>query len=130
MTSIKAKMSKDKADFDGLSTDEAVASMLAHPERPLTVVATLDVVAIDHNVLTGVKTPKVAMRAVEIMPEELVQQAIGLQEKVFAQRTGRAAPPAGLWDAQAGMDDPAAEAPDPDDATPAKGRTRRAKSEE
>lgn len=110
MTSIKAKMNKDKADFDGLSADDAVAAMLENPERSLVIVARLDVVEIGHNVVTGVRTPKVAHRHVEIMQEgDMEQAAIALLDKRFSERTGRAAPPASLFDA------PASESDDGDD---------------
>jgi hypothetical protein len=124
-------MNKDKADYDGLSTDEAVAQMLAHPEQGLIIVARLDVVAIEHNVLTGVRTPKVAHRHVEILSGGLAEQGIGLLEKRFSERTGRAAPPATLWDATGGEGgDPAADAP-PEVAEPgaAKPKRTRAKPE-
>jgi hypothetical protein len=125
VTSIKAKMNKDKADFDGLSADEAVAGMLSHPERPLVVVAILDVVAIEHNVLTGVRTPKVAMRANEILTGELAEAGSALLDKEYAARTGRAAPPATLWDAPVNGNDPAAEAPTDDEIEPASPKGRR-----
>lgn len=86
--SIRAKFRKDDSQYDGLVAVEK--SLIEEPLTPHVVVGVIETASFTTDVATGVTTPTVRFRQIEVIGEGAeVIQVTNLLQAAYSRRTGR-----------------------------------------
>lgn len=76
------------SDLNGLRTLRS--DLVKHPEQTRVAVVVLDVAKITHNVVDGIQSPQLRVRAIEPLDDVAADEVHELMRRAYSQRTGKA----------------------------------------
>lgn len=101
--SIRAKFRKDDSQYDGLVAVEK--SLIEEPLTPHVVVGVIETASFTTDVATGVTTPTVRFRQIEVVTEADAIDVTNKLQAAYSKRTGRDDVQPSLFDAPASSPD-------------------------